>query len=140
MFTPLAWPLRGQVVEKCFRITNYTQIKSTDCHMFSDQFLKALFILHPTHFAMKLSYKSPNIHMFLKYASLLTKMFPVVLSCDASHSSAALGLFHMIRSELIRLKCILTISGNNHHTHTLTWSLCLSAGRETPMAGQYLFT
>lgn len=30
---------------------------------------------------------------------------------------------------------------NNHHTHnTLIWLLCLSAGRETPMTRQYLFT
>lgn len=38
--------------------------------MFSDQFLKALFILHSyiIYFAMKPSYKSPNI-MFLKYAT-----------------------------------------------------------------------
>lgn len=69
--------------------------------MFSDQFLKALFILHPIHFAMKPSYKSPNIHVFLKYTLLLTKMFPVVLTCAASDSSAVLGLIHMIRSELL---------------------------------------
>lgn len=68
--------------------------------MFSDQFLKALFILHPIRLAMKPSYKSPNIHVFLKYASLLTRMFPVVLNCVASGSSASLGLIHMIRSEL----------------------------------------
>lgn len=69
--------------------------------MFSDQFLKALFILNPTHFAMKPGYKSPNIHMFLKHASLLTRIFPVVLNCAASCSSEVLGLIHMIRSELL---------------------------------------
>lgn len=37
-----------------------------------------------------------------------------------------------------RLNCILTMSRNNHHTCTLTWLLCLSPGRETPMPGEYL--
>lgn len=69
--------------------------------MLSDQFLKALFILYPIHFAMKPCYKSPNIHVFLKYTSLLTKMFPMVLICAASDSSAVLGLIRMIRSELL---------------------------------------
>lgn len=72
--------------------------------------------------------------MFLKYASQLTRMFPVVLNCAVSCSSEVLGLIHMIRSELLRqIKLVLAISRNNHHTHnTLIWLLCLSAGRETP--------